>query len=228
MNNNILFRIAPFALFMAFVGLEELLRFLSGRGLISLQPWFFHGLYPVKALSVALLLLIFRRRYDEISFKELRTPSVALAALAVGIGVFAFWIRLDFPWATIGNPAGFDPTIIHDQVSRFFITALRLLGAAVVVPVMEEIFWRSFLIRYIISPDFTKVPIGMFTWPSFFFTTLFFGLEHNLFFAGILAGIVYNLLLYRTRSLSSCIAAHAVTNLLLGVYVLNTAQWRFW
>ena len=228
MKKYILFRIAPFALFMAFVGLEELLRFLSGRGLISLPPWFFHGLYPLKALSVALLLLIFRRRYDEMSFKELRSLSVTLAAIAVGICVFAFWIRLDIPWATIGNPAGFDPTVIQDKCTRFLVIAARLFGAVLVVPVMEEIFWRSFLIRYIISPDFTSVPIGKFTWPSFFFTSLLFGLEHNLFVAGILAGIVYNLLLYRTRSLSSCIAAHATTNLLLGTYVLNTAQWRFW
>jgi hypothetical protein len=213
---------------MAFVGLEELLRFLSGRAFLSLPPWFFHGLYPVKALSVALLLFIFRKRYDEISFMELRSPSVTLAAIAVGIAVFAFWIRLDLPWATIGSPAGFDPTVIRDQGTKFFVIAARLLGAVVVVPVMEELFWRSFLIRYIISPDFTSVPIGKFTWPSFIFTSLFFGLEHNLFFAGILAGIFYNLLLYRTKSLSSCIAAHGVTNLLLGIYVLNSAQWRFW
>jgi CAAX prenyl protease-like protein len=93
---------------------------------------------------------------------------------------------------------------------------------------MEELFWRSFLIRYVISPDFSRVPIGMFTWSSFLITAVLFGLEHNLFVAGILAGIAYNLLLYYTRSLSACILAHAITNFILGVYVLQTGKWHFW
>ena len=93
---------------------------------------------------------------------------------------------------------------------------------------MEELFWRSFFIRYLIGPDFSKVPIGMATWPSFLLTTVLFGLEHNLFFAGIMAGIAYNLLLYYTRSISHCIIAHGLTNLLLGIYVLTTERWHFW
>ena len=93
---------------------------------------------------------------------------------------------------------------------------------------MEEIFWRSFLIRYIISSDFEKIPIGRFTWSSFLISTVLFGLEHNLFLAGMMAGIAYNLLLYRTKSLAHCIFAHAVTNLLLGIYVLATGKWQFW
>ncbi|MGA7827253.1 MAG: CPBP family glutamic-type intramembrane protease [Geobacteraceae bacterium] len=55
-----------------------------------------------------------------------------------------------------------------------------------------------------------------------------FGLEHNLFLAGIMAGIAYNLLLYRTKSLSACILAHGLTNLALGIYVLQTGKWYFW
>lgn len=108
------------------------------------------------------------------------------------------------------------------------MTAFRLFGAVLVVPVMEELFWRSFLIRYIITPDFTSVPVGCFSWPSFLIASVLFGFEHNLVVAGILAGIVYNLLLYCTRSLSSCIMAHSITNLALGVYVVNTGHWYFW
>jgi CAAX prenyl protease-like protein len=221
-------RIAPFALYMAFVGLEEALRFLAGRGILSLSTEFFQGLYPIKAFSVALLLLLFRKSYDEVRFRDLARPMATLATLIAGIGVFAFWIMLDLSWATIGSPAGFDPNIFNDAGTKVLMTATRLCGAVLVVPLMEELFWRSFLIRYIISADFTRVAVGKFTWPSFFVTALLFGLEHNFFVAGILAGTVYNLLLYYTRSLSHCIIAHAVTNLLLGIYVLNTAQWHFW
>jgi CAAX prenyl protease-like protein len=138
------------------------------------------------------------------------------------------WIIMDFPAAIMGTLRGFDPNFLREDAARIFLTASRLAGASLVVPVMEELFWRSFLIRYVISPDFSRIPIGSFTWPSFLITAVLFGLEHNLFVAGILAGIAYNLLLYYTRSLSACILAHAVTNFTLGVYVLQTGKWHFW
>jgi hypothetical protein len=93
---------------------------------------------------------------------------------------------------------------------------------------MEELFWRSFLIRYIISPDFMKMPIGHFTWLSFILTTILFGFEHNLWFAGMMAGAAYNLILYYTKSIAQCILAHAVTNFCLGFYVCYTGQWQLW
>jgi uncharacterized protein len=93
---------------------------------------------------------------------------------------------------------------------------------------MEELFWRSFLIRYLIGHDFEKVPIGAFTWASFLVIAILFGSEHHFFLAGIMAGVVYNLLLYHTRSIVHCIFAHAITNLLLGLYVLNSGRWVFW
>jgi CAAX prenyl protease-like protein len=111
---------------------------------------------------------------------------------------------------------------------RLVLTASRLFGAALVVPVMEELFWRSFLIRYIVNSDFTKVPVGLFSWGSFAITVVLFGLEHHYLIAGMMAGIAYNLLLYRSRSLAHCILAHGVTNLVLGWYVLQTGAWHFW
>lgn len=213
---------------MAFIGLEEALRFLAGKGVLEVPTQVLQGLYPIKALAVALVLVLFRGSYAEISMRYLAKPQALILSVAAGLAVFAFWIRLDLPWATIGKPAGFDPNIYTDGSVRSAMTAFRLFGAVLVVPVMEELFWRSFLIRYIVSPDFSKVPIGHFTWPSFLVTAVLFGFEHNLVVAGILAGIVYNALLCHTRSLSSCILAHAVTNLALGIYVLTTGRWYFW
>jgi CAAX prenyl protease-like protein len=82
--------------------------------------------------------------------------------------------------------------------------------------------------HYIINCDFEKVPIGHFTWPSFLISTALFGMEHNFFLAGMMAGVAYNLLLYYTRSLSQCIVAHAITNLALGIYVISTGKWYLW
>lgn len=228
MNNAFVCRIAPFALYMMFIALEESVRFLSGKGIISLTEQSYLFLYPIKVFSVALLLFVFRKSYSEINFREIMRPVITFSTLVAGIGVFVLWINLDMSQAVMGTMRGFNVNLLQDGMARVFLVLSRLAGAALVVPLMEELFWRSFLIRYIISPDFTKVPIGTFTWPSFIIASVLFGLEHNLFVAGILAGLAYNLLLYRTRSLSACIVAHGITNLALGLYVLQTEKWYFW
>ena len=84
------------------------------------------------------------------------------------------------------------------------------------------------MIRYVINPKFSEIPVGQFTWSSFVIVALLFGLEHNLWLAGIMAGAAYAFILYNTKSITHCIMAHAVTNLALGVYVLHTGQWQFW
>jgi CAAX prenyl protease-like protein len=228
MNGSAFLRIAPFALYMAFIAMEEGLRFLAGKGIITLSAQSLFCLYPFKAFSVALLLFLCRKRYHEISIRDLRRISATLISILSGIVVFVLWIHMDFSFATIGSPQGFNPDIFQGNAIRFFMTATRLFGAVLVVPVMEELFWRSFLIRYIVHQDFSKVPMGFFTWSSFLITVILFGLEHNLFLAGVMAGIAYNLVLYYTRSISHCIVAHAVTNLALGIYVISSGKWYFW
>ncbi len=228
MQNNTFPRIAPFALFMAFIGLEELLRFLLGKGLVNFPSSAVYFLYPVKALSVAFLLVFLRNSYQEIRLRDIAKFKETLISISVGLLVFILWIHMEFASAVIGTPQGFNPNLLSGNLTIAAMTAARLFGAVLVVPVMEELFWRSFLIRYIINPDFSKVPIGLFTWFSFLLTVLLFGLEHNLFLAGMMAGTLYNLLLYRTKSLAHCILAHAVTNLSLGIYVLYTGNWLFW
>ena len=100
----------------------------------------------------------------------------------------------------------------------------------VVVPLVEEIFWRGFLLRYLINERFTTVAIGSFSWLSFAVVTVLFGFSHSRadWVAAVICGALYNLVAYRTRSLASCVVAHAVTNCLLGLWVMQTRQWGFW
>lgn len=221
-------RIAPFALFMAFIGLEQGLRFLAERDLLTLSETALYYLYPVKAVAVAFLLYIFRGEYGELSFKDLKKLPLTLASCGIGLLVFVLWIRMDWTYSASLSPQGFNPTLLPGPTVQFFMTLFRVVGAVLVVPLMEELFWRSFLIRYIIDPDFSKVPIGRLTWSSFLATAILFGLEHHFILAGIMAGVIYNLLLYRTRSLAQCVLAHAVTNLALALYVITTGKWHFW
>jgi CAAX prenyl protease-like protein len=186
-------------------------------------PQTFLYLYPVKTLAVAITLFLCWKAYDPLR------PGHHMMAILMGVWVLLIWILPEGHVPAMKTEAPpFNPLEELKPGPAFIWIGIRLIGAAVVVPVMEELFWRGFLIRWIINSDFRSVKIGYFTWPSFIITSALFGVEHNRWFVGILAGVFYNLLLYRTKSLYACIIAHGVTNLGLGVYVIMTKEWGFW
>lgn len=217
-------RALPFGLYMLFIALQGPIEALLDEETASvyLTPLF----YALKITVVFLALLFFRKTYDELSFRGV-SPGRLTFSLVAGLVVFMLWINMDWPFATLGDVKPYDPQLLPDKWLYPFIF-IRILGAALIVPIFEELFWRSFILRYIINTDFTAVKIGTFTWPSFVISSILFGLEHHLWLAGIMAGIFYNLVLYRTRNLWCCIFAHGLTNLLLGIYVVKTGGWAFW
>lgn len=221
-------RIIPFAVFMAFIGLQQMAEWLVSKDILSLTEQHLLYLYPVKALLVALLLCYFWRQYSEIKWTDFKNIKHTLLSVFLGLLVFILWINMDWNIASLGQSSGYDPYLSHSDSSRNVLIAFRLFGAAIVVPIMEELFWRSFLLRYIINSNFNSVRIGTYTLSSFMIGSVLFGLEHHLVLAGIMAGVAYSLLLYRTKSIAQCILSHAVTNLVLGLYVLQTGLWRFW
>lgn len=137
-------------------------------------------------------------------------------------------------WAGIvARNDGFDPDVI-DRHSFWWMAAvgMRFLRMVVIVPLVEEIFWRGFLMRYVIAGErpFEAVPFGTHHWKAFVIVTAGVVLIHNPEdYAGALVwGTLMYVLAVRTRSLGACVTMHAVGNLLLGVYVLQTRQWGFW
>ena len=182
-------------------------------------------IYPIKTIAVAIALFIYRKDYVEL-YRRTPIKSILFAVL-VGIIVFIIWILPEGLYPTMSE-SQFNPFIFRDQSWIIFLIIFRLIGAVLVVPIFEELFWRSFLIRWIINQDFKKIPIGKFSWLSFILVTVFFGLEHHRWLVGLAAGAIYNGVLYQQKNLWSCIIAHAVTNLALGIYVLITQQWGYW
>jgi uncharacterized protein len=221
-------RTLPFALFMAFIGVGEAARFLAQQGMLTLEPETLYYLYPVKTIAVALLLFAYRDEYRELSWKDLTQARPTVAAVVIGLLTCVMWVLTDWTLKVSGAPQGFNPALLPEGPVRLLMTATRVAGAVLVVPVMEELFWRSFLLRYLVDPEFESVPLGRFSWLSFLATTVLFGLEHHLILAGMIAGAVFSAILYRTRSLAQCVLAHAVTNLALAGYVLYTGTWYFW
>lgn len=179
--------------------------------------------YPVKTVIVGGSLAFFWRRFArEISWR------MDWTALVGGVFVFLVWILLEGYYPQLGSQEGMNPSTFGSQGSLAFFVTFRLIGAVLMVPIMEELFWRSFALRFLIDTNFTSVNLGTFTWFSFLAVSLAFGLEHHRWLPGIVAGLVYALLLYRTKNLFSPILSHAVTNLLLGVYVLWSGKWMYW
>lgn len=182
-------------------------------------------MYPLKTVAVAVTLWINRRHYEEL-FTRISFKSLILSVL-IGLLAFVVWVIPEGMYPVLGE-SEFNPFIFQETWIVYPLIIFRIVGAVLVVPIFEELFWRSFLIRWIIDQDFKTVAIGKFTWLSFVVTVILFGLEHNRWLVGLGAGALYNGLYYHQKSLWPCIIAHSVTNLILGIYVLQTGQWSFW
>ncbi len=219
MTRPILARCLPFAIYLAFIALAELAAWL-GMPAASLR-W----LYPLKIASVSAALAYFWRDYTELRDWKLK-PAHAAAAIVSGILVLILWLNLGAGWMTIGSAAGYNP--MTDGRIDWLLVALRIAGAALVVPVMEELFWRAFVLRWLDHPAFAKVDPGGVSIKAIAISSLLFGVEHNLWFAGVVAGLAYALLYRWHRQLASPILAHGVTNGLLGAYVVATGSWQYW
>ncbi len=206
--------VAPFVVYLVFLAAQQ-------AGVASVFV-----LYPLKTVAVAATLVWAWRGVRD----DLRERRGLLFGALVGVLALGIWIgpellkitRTDF---TVG---GFNPTTLDAPRSTLAVIA-RVAGAVLVVPIMEELFWRGWMIRWLVKPDFRSVPIGAFTWESFGLTVVMFGIEHGeLWHVGMITGALYNWILYRTKSLWVCIVAHAVTNLLLACYILASGKWGYW
>jgi hypothetical protein len=187
-----------------------------------------HG---ARAIVVAALLVLLSRHVVSLR------PSHPLGSVLVGLIVFVIWVGPDawFPgyrqhWLFQNSITGEVRSTVPAELkaSAAFI-GLRLASSIMLVPVLEELFWRGWLMRWLVHPDFLKVPLGTYTAYSFWLVAVLFASEHGPYWdVGLLAGAVYNWWLIRTRNLANCILAHAVTNGFLAVYVLAMDQWQYW
>lgn len=212
----------PMALFLGALAAVAGLKAIGGSfWLDSSEYW----VYPLQTLLCAALLFWYRREYE---FNGVRQPLVAIGA---GILVLVMWISPQAFFGLAPRTEGFNPTVFVHQPAAYWATVLfRFLRLVVVVPLVEEIFWRGFLLRYFVDEKFDRVPFGTFSWLSFGVVSLGFMLVHSPadWPAALLTGALYNFVAYRTRSLGACVLAHAITNLLLGLWIMRSGQWGFW
>jgi CAAX prenyl protease-like protein len=191
--------------FFAYLFTYQLVKAITGSDMIALAA---------EAAVVLCLLIYFRNSY---SIK----PRIDYLAILIGAAVFALWVLIDLiPYPRI-QAEPYIPGSIIQLLLRLFIMIL-------IAPIVEEFFTRYFLIRFAISEKWDRIKIGTFTWGSFIFTTLFFGFAHDMWLAGLMAGVAFNLLYYYRKNVESCITAHIVANVFLAIYILVTQNWHFW
>ena len=114
------------------------------------------------------------------------------------------------------------------EVCGWGLTLVRLAGSALVIAVIEEFFWRGFILRWFVQREFLAVDPQALPWKPMLLMVLLFGLEHDRWLMGCVAGAAYGLLYARTRDLWAAAVAHVTTNLLLGLYVVAFGEYRFW
>jgi CAAX prenyl protease-like protein len=204
--------VLPFLAFMAFLVLE------------GLDPAAVYYLYPVKTLVVGGLILWQWKKLPSLK------PTHLLLSLIVGVFVMIAWVGLDPVFVKrSGEPTGFNPFPLVDASLAWTLIVFRILGASLVVPIMEELFWRGFLMRYLIKEDYRSIPLGTYQHVSFWVTTACFASVHGSQWPlAVVAGLLYGGLFLKTKNLGNIMVAHGFTNFLLGLYVLQTQRWYFW
>jgi CAAX prenyl protease-like protein len=204
-----------------------LLTFLGGN-----WPSLYPAFYVARTFIVAFLLIVFWKQ-----FTPIRWNGWWLGVIVGVVGIFQWvgmqlWLQRHFeffappkdPFNPFAYFAGWSPAVLYGFI------AIRIIGAVLVVPVMEELFWRDYLWRQVLAPnDFKLARVGEWAWPPFLIVSGAFAVVHgNWWLTSIVWALMIGALLVYTKSLGACIIAHAVTNLLLAAYVLWKKDWAFW
>ncbi len=211
--------IAPFLIFIGMLAIQKSLAFLG--------DWE----YAVRVLVVGASIWFFSRKVLDFKVRFF-APS-----LAIGVATFFLWIAPDsiFPgwrqhWLFTNSVMGeVKISLSAEQLASPILLLFRTISAALLVPILEELFWRAWMLRWLVKKDFEELPMGSCDRQSFWIVAALFAVEHGPYWeVGLLTGIVWNWWMTRTKSLGDLIFVHATTNLVLSLYVIWTKKWHFW
>jgi uncharacterized protein len=203
--------IAPLLLFMIF---------LSVQGYFPDQHYV---LYSIITVIVAAVIAWCWPSYPSLK------PSAPWVSIVVGIVAVVLWVGLDRFLVHYDQPLiGRNPFQLYSPALAWLLFGFRVAGIAICVPILEELFWRGFLMRWLIKEDFLSVPLGTYQPVSFWVTTACFAAVHGAEWPlAVIVGILYGAWFVRTKSLGNIMLAHGTTNLLLALYCLFIGDWHF-
>jgi CAAX prenyl protease-like protein len=238
--------VVPFGVFMAFMIVLQIVSVKIGWKHPD-APWWrrdpAHFIYPIQALMSLGFLIYYRKNYTfRMTWKWTLT---GLVFGALGIGFWLLPTTLYDYWGMTGNPEGilkalgvesrsdgFDPGVFQNPGAWWAAVLFRFLRAVVVVALVEEIFWRGFLMRFVCDweGDYWKQPFGRATWKSYLIVTgLFMAAHAPVDYAGaFIYGSLTYLLCVWSKSLGACIVMHGTANLLMGLYIMAYGKYGLW
>jgi len=210
--------VAPFVTYALMMGVERILRLPLSIG------------YPLRILATICVIWLVSRPVLP------RITTHLLGSVSLGAAVFLLWIGPDLlfgyrHFVLFENPVmGLAISSVPESLrTNTLFICCRFFGCALVVPILEELFWRGWLMRWLINERFELIPLGTYARGAFWIVAALFAMEHGPYWeVGLLAGIAYNWWMVRTKSLSGCMVAHAVTNALLSIYILAGDHWQYW
>jgi CAAX prenyl protease-like protein len=213
-TSPVLVRVVPFAVFAA-------LTMFQGRFGDASQYW----VYTLKTIIGAWLLWLMRSHIKELKW------AFSWEAAAAGVAVVVAWIGMDGYYPMLAERSGsFNPVRTYGNGSAMAMAfiGVRILGSSLVVPPLEEIFYRSFIYRYLIKSEFLQVPLNRLDWRAFLLAGAIFGIGHNEWLPGILCAFVFQWIVLRRNRLGDAITAHATANFLLGIWIVARDAYYFW
>lgn len=224
-DSPLLVRAVPFVLFVLLTSLQGIFGETS-------RYW----IYLAKTLLGIWLVRIILPFVPELKW------AVTLRSVFAGVVVFALWVGLDGLYPTLDvilsalgfgskeSGAPWNPNLTYGAGSgmAWLMIATRILGSSLVVPPIEEVFYRSLVYRWVANPDINQVSLRRFASAPFVVAALLFGLAHREWLPGILCAMICQSLVFRRGDLGEAMTAHGVTNLLLGLWVIGKGAWQFW
>lgn len=236
----------PFAGFMVFLIVLQVAESFIGWDHPA-APWWKRDaaqwLYPTQTLVILGLLIRYWKfyRFDW----SLKWSVIAVFFGAVGIGFWLLPTTLYDAWGLSGETEGwmkwlgiakrdqgFDPGLFEHPMAYGFSLTMRFLRAVVIVALVEEIFWRGFVMRFCMDweGNYWRQPFGRAHWKSYLIVTVLFMVAHApIDWAGALVygSLTYGLCVW-SKNLGACVVMHAVANLLMGVYVMSYGKYGLW
>ena len=185
--------------------------------------------YPLRVVIGLLVLAWYRQDYVTGLRNQLRDRKiVSWQAVGIGVAVYVLWIGISALTAPYASEAA--PEALFEFAGPLALVCIigRVLGSVLVVPIVEELAFRGFLLRRIIARNFDEVSYEQWTWPAVLGSSLLFAAFHQQWLGGFVAGVLYAYAQKRRGLLSDAIVAHAVTNALIAAQVLIAGHWSLW
>lgn len=181
----------------------------------------FDALYPLRIVSAVAALWVYRKSYSGIDW------SFSWRGVLMGAAIFGVWAAFAY-YATAPAPMPSELAQLQGP-ARIAWIGCRAAAAIITVPIAEELAYRGFLMRRMVSAQFDSVSLRGVPWPAIVISAILFGVMHGaMWIPGIIAGLGYGALAASTGKMGESVAAHATTNALVAMQVLLFGQWQLW